>query len=140
MKHNPAQRRYIRRFLPAMLGYVVLLFTSNMLMHRWHPGGTALAALAILPAVPLVAVIAIMGVYLAEERDDFLRVRLVTAMLVGLGVLLAVATIWGFLQLADVIGSPPTFLAFPLWCGAFGLAQAAMWLADKLSDRRGEAP
>jgi hypothetical protein len=140
MKHNAAQRRYIRRFLPAMFAYVVLLFASNLLMDRWHPDGTPLVVLAVLPAIPLVAVIAIMGVYLAEERDDFLRVRLVTAMLVGLGALLATATIWGFLQLADVIGSPPTFLAFPLWCAAFGLCQAAMALADKLPDRQGEAP
>ncbi|WP_260599861.1 hypothetical protein [Sphingomonas endolithica] len=140
MKHNAAQRRYLRRFLPAMFGYVVLLFASNLMVDRWRPGGTILVVLAILPAMPLVAVIAIMGFYLAEERDDFLRARLVTAMLVGLGVLLATATIWGFLQLADVIGSPPTFLAFPLWCAAFGVAQAAMALADKLSDRREEAP
>lgn len=131
MKRNPAQRRYIRRFIPMMLGYVVLLFAANSLMEAWHPDGALLAVLAVLPALPLIGVIVVMGLYLIEEKDEFLRQRLVIAMLGGLGGLLAVATIWGFLQLFHVVVPAPLFLAFPTWCALFGLTTGVLSLLDR---------
>ncbi|BCA60465.1 hypothetical protein [Sphingomonas sp. HMP6] len=132
-KHNMAQRRYLARFFPAMVGYVVLLFASTYVIRFWHPSGVTLAALAVAPSLPLLAVIGVMGLYLLEERDEFLRQRLVTAMLGGLAVLLAVLTVWGFLANGGVAEEPPAFLAFPLWCGAFGLVQCGLNVRDRMS-------
>ena len=128
MKRNPAQRHYIRRFIPMMLGYVALLFAANSLMEAWHPHGPVLA---VLPALPLIGVIVVMGLYLIEEKGEFLRQRLVIAMLGGLGGLLAVATIWGFLQLFHVVVPAPLFLAFPTWCALFGLTTGVLSLLDR---------
>lgn len=134
-KRNPAQQRYVVRFIPTMFSYVLVLFAATYLIRFWHPTGIALAALAVAPSLPLLGVIAIMGLYLVEERDEFLRQRLVKAMLGGLAALLAVLTVWGFLANGGLTDQPPAFLAFPLWCGAFGLVQCGMSLRDRLTSR-----
>lgn len=129
---SPAQRRYIRRFIPAICAYVVILMGSAWLQKIHHPEGAALFVLSLAPALPLLAVIAVMGLYLAEESDEFVRNRLVTAMIGGIGILLAVTTVWGFLEEGGLVAHFPTMLAFPLWCGAFGLVQCGLNLRDRI--------
>ena len=135
-RRNPAQRRYLGRFFPAIACYVVVLFAATWLIRTQHPAGWLLVALAAAPALPILAVIGVMCLYLLEEQDEFLRQRLATSMLVGLGLLLAVLTVWGFLANGGVAAQPPAFLAFPFWCAGFGLAQCAMSMRDRLGERR----
>jgi hypothetical protein len=135
MKQNAARRRFTWRFIPLMLGYIVAVFASGWAIDTFHTTSPLLVVLAILPAVPLIGTIAVMGIYLTEETDEFLRHRSIVAMLWGLGVLLATATIWGFLQLGGVVGSAPIFLAYPFWFVIFGIAQGGLSLVDRLAVR-----
>ena len=43
-KRNPAQQRYVVRFIPTMFSYVLVLFAATYLIRFWHPTGIALAA------------------------------------------------------------------------------------------------
>ncbi|WP_213981481.1 hypothetical protein [Sphingomonas sp. dw_22] len=131
-KYNPAQRRYVWRFSIAMTAYVVVLFACTWAGRAYDPHGPALFLLSLLPALPLLVVIGVMGRYLIEEGDEFIRARLVTAMIGGIGVTLAVTTVWGFLEEGGVVAHFPTFLAFPLWCASFGLVQCFLNLRDRL--------
>lgn len=131
-----AGRRYLVRFLPTMLLYVVLLFGAQYLMTAWRPTGLRLAVIAALPALPLVGVIAIMGLYIAEERDEYLRARMVRGVLIATGFMLAVTTIWGFLEEGGVVSHLPLYWAFIIWCVGLGFAQAWYSWSDIL--RRGE--
>jgi hypothetical protein len=134
MQHrNPAQRRYIRRFVPLMAGYVLILFAANRVADTRQLEGATLALLSILPTLPLLGVIVVMGLYLREEADEYLRDRLVVSMLGGTGVLLMATTVWGFLENSGMVGHPPTYLAFPFWCGAMGIVQCMMALRDRLA-------
>jgi hypothetical protein len=133
MTQSPAAKRYLRRFIPTMLAYVIVLFAVSWFIEANHPTGVALAALSILPALPIIATIIVMGLYVAEETDEYVRQRIVTAMLFGIGALLAISTILGFLQMHEVIGQVPVFWGFPAWCLAFGLAQCWMTLRDRMS-------
>ncbi len=135
---SAAGRRYHRRIIPALAGYVVILLATTYAIKAWQPAGAALGALSVLPALPLVAAIVVMGLYLLEEGDEFIRHRIVIAMLVGLGGLLVVTTTWGFLENGGAVVHFPTFLAFPLWCALFGVAQCAMNLRDRVQDRQPE--
>lgn len=132
-KLNAAQRRYLRRFFPAMTMYVLVLFACTAMIRDLKPQGALLALLSVAPALPIVAAILVMGAYLIEERDEFIRTRLATAMLGGLGVMLVITTVWGFLENGGAVGHFPTFLTFPVWCGCFGLWQCAMGLRDRLA-------
>lgn len=120
---SPAMRRYLGRFTPVMVLYVVVLSATLWAINTLAPKGPLLWALAVAPALPLVACIVVMGLYLVEEKDELPRAVTVESMLWGIGATLTLTTVWGFLENADVLPHFQTYLAFPLFCGAQGLAQ-----------------
>ena len=126
-----AGRRYLKRFWPTMLGYVAALFFATWAIKTWQPSGAPLVALAILPALPFIGGLAGIGLYLVEETDEYLRARIVQAMLIGLGLMLAVATAWGFMEEAGVVPHAPAYFAFILWCAGWGAAQCVQGLRDR---------
>lgn len=131
---TPAVRRYLRRFIPTMIAYVAALFGATWAIKTYDPGGAALVALSILPALPIIAVIGVMGLYVIEERDEYVRQRLVTAMIAATGILLALASVWGFMEDNDVVPHVPAFYAFIIWCAALGVSQCVMGLRDRMTD------
>ncbi len=124
---SPAARRYMKRFIPSMLLYVVVLTASLVAIGQFRPQGPLLWALAVAPALPILAVIVVMGLFLVEETDELPRLVMAQSMLWGIGITLAVATVWGFLENADLVPHLSSFLMFPLFCGAMGLAQPFIW-------------
>jgi hypothetical protein len=93
-----AGRRYVYRLAPTMALYIVFLFIAKWSIHHLHPTGLVVYLLAVLPALPLIGSFAIVGLYIAEERDEFVRSIIVQSMLWGLGGALSASTIWGFLE------------------------------------------
>ncbi len=131
-----AIRRYFRRFVPSMAAYVILLIGSKLARRAWHPGKGATVALAVLPALPIVAVIWSMGMYLAEQSDEYQRTQLVKATLIGTALMLSVTTVWSFLEDAHLAPTKPVHFAFPLWCAGLLMAQAGLRLRERLAERR----
>lgn len=132
MPSTPAGRRYLKRFVPTMTAYVVALFVSNRIAEAVQPEGLALVALSFLPALPIIGVIFVIGLYLAEEKDEYLRQRIVVSMLVGLGMMLSVTTAWGFLEESGVVPHVPAYFAFILWCAGWGAAQCVLALRERM--------
>src|SRR5690242_17582343 len=95
---NPAQKRYIKRFLATMAVYVATVLAASYGFAHFHIIGLAAYALAIAPGLPILGVIAVIGLYLAEEKDEFERSVLVESMLWGIGFTLALCSIWGLLE------------------------------------------
>lgn len=126
-----AGRRYIRRFTPTIIAYVVAVFGATYAVNHFHPQGTVLIALAILPALPIIGVIAVIALYVVEETDEYLRQRVVASMLFGTGLVLAASAVLGFLQIYGVIDKVDVFWGFPAWCVAWGAAQCWMWARDR---------
>lgn len=120
---GPAMRRYRRRLAVALVSYFVVLMGSIYLLQGVKLSGPLLWLVAAAPALPILGVLVVMGLYLKEEPDEFERAVHVEAMVWGLGVVLAVTTVWGFLSNASVVPAPPLFLVFPLFCLAWGLSQ-----------------
>lgn len=123
---RPAMMRYRWRMAAAMMTYCVVLLGSIALLKNGAPSGPWLWVVAAAPAGPILWVLAVMGVYLREEDDELERAIHVEAMLWGLGVVLGVSTVWGFLSNAEVVPAPPLFLTFPLFCAAWGFSQAVI--------------
>lgn len=120
---SPAWRLYNRRVMASSFGYLLALFTAIMVDHQWHPSGVVLGLVAILPALPVLGMIWAMQRYLREERDEFLRIRFTHAALTGTGMLLAIATVWGFLETFHVAPHAPGWLAMPVWAVSMGLGR-----------------
>jgi hypothetical protein len=120
---GPVMRRYRRRLAVAMIAYSVVLIGSLSLLRGHKLVGPLLWIVAAAPAIPILGVLVVMGLYLKEEPDEFERAVHVEAMLWGLGSVLAVTTVWGFLSNAGVVPAPPLFLVFPLFCLSWGISQ-----------------
>lgn len=123
MGKSPAAKRYLRRFVPTMIAYVAVIFGVSWAFNHLKPTGPLAWGLAILPGLPILTVIALMGVYLKEETDEFVRNILVESMLWGVGITMAVMTIWGFLDMYVDAPKLSSFWAFPILCMAMGIAQ-----------------
>lgn len=120
---GPVMKRYRSRLAVAMMAYFLFLIGSLSLLRGGEITGPLLWIVAAAPAIPILGVLVAMGLYLKEEPDEFERMIHVEAMLWGLGAVLGVSTVWGFLANADVVPKPPLFLVFPLFCLAWGFSQ-----------------
>jgi hypothetical protein len=121
---TPAEWRYVRRLFVAMSVYVLAVFISTWTFHHRHPQGIPACLLASLPALPIFAVIAIFGIYLSEEKDEFVRMVMVQSSLLATAIVLAFSTFIGFLQVYNVAAqSVPMYSLFVVWFMAFGIVQ-----------------
>ena len=64
-----------------------------------------------------------MGRLLLDLDDEYLRLLEVRKALAATGLMLAVCSVWGILELYTDVPRLPLFLVFPLWCGGLGLGQ-----------------
>jgi hypothetical protein len=120
---SKARRRYIYRLAPTMATYLVFLFITRWVFHHLHPTVLVVYLLAVLPALPLVGTLAIVGLYIAEESDEFERSILIQSMLWGFGGALAISTIWSFLE--DFANAPhiSTFYVYVFFWIFMGISQ-----------------
>jgi hypothetical protein len=107
-------RRYLWRFMPAMGLYVVVLFVSLKLHRTYDIAEPLLWLVAVAPALPLIAAIGAIGLYLREEDDEFQRALAVGSYVLATGLMLATATVWGFLEQFGLAPHVPAWSAFPL--------------------------
>jgi hypothetical protein len=121
-------RRYWAGYGLAMGVYVPAVLAAGWLVQHARPTGLSLYALAVVPAVPVLAVIGLLARYLIEERDEFRRMQMVLTLLGGIAFVLAITTVWGFLQLLAGAPGLATYLVFPLFClGMFGSGPFIAW-------------
>lgn len=123
---GPALRVYNRRILVAGAVYMACFFASVWLYERLPHDSPVLWPMALVPVVPLLAMIWAMVRYLADETDEYLRHRAIVAALFGLAVMLALATVWGFLETFGLAPHLWNWWVFPVWAVVTGLAQS--WL------------
>jgi len=125
MKLTPsaAAKRYRLRFMIAMTVYALALIGAIEAWLVLHPEGPLAYLLAVLPAIPLIGAIVVMGLYLKEETDEFERAVQAEAALWATGGLLAIASIWGFLEMFNLAPHVETWAAFPVWAVFLGPAQ-----------------
>jgi hypothetical protein len=98
---SPARKRFEDRFLFIIVPLFVLDAVLGFWGFRYHhlqPSGVLAYLCAILQSLPFVGFIVILGIYLAEEKDEFVKNVQVQSLLWGIGATLAVTTIWGGME------------------------------------------
>jgi hypothetical protein len=120
---RPAARRYMWRFLPAMMSYVAVLIVAISYANAAEPSGVAAWLVALAPAVPLLFAIRAVALFLIEEDDEYLRERLYRQVAAATALTLAVCTVWGFLDLFGVVPHVELWVVFPIWGGCLVPAQ-----------------
>ncbi|MEL6876676.1 MAG: hypothetical protein AAGL68_01075 [Pseudomonadota bacterium] len=119
-----AQKRYLKRvaistsiYLLAMAG---LVFAENAegIADSWR----VLAAIP--PGLAIIGVFWAIGRLIVEEQDEFIRMLVIRQSLIATGIALSAATIWGFLETADVVPHADAYWWAVIWFA--GLAVGAV--------------
>ncbi len=125
---SPAKYRFEDRFL----FFIVPLFVLDGILGFWgfhyhhlHPAGALAVLCATLQSSPIIAFILIIGLYLAEEKDEFQKSVLVQSMLWGVGVTLAVTTFWGSMEKYSQVPHMDISWVQLLFCAVLIIAIAA---------------
>lgn len=116
-------RRYMRRFLPAMFAYVILLMAAISYSNEAQPTGIVAWLVAIGPAIPIFFAIRAIFLLPIEEDDEYQRARIYQAYAWATGATLMATTAIGFLDMFHVVPQVEMWIAFPMWAFFMGLAR-----------------
>lgn len=116
-----AKRRYQRRVVILAIIYAALLFPAVYLLDRHRIAGPLAYGVGVLPALPVVGFFAAIGLYLTEERDEYLRMLLIRQTLIATGLAMTGATLWGFLEGFDLLPHLVGYAWPVLWFAGLGL-------------------
>lgn len=130
---DPAMRAYVRRVVPTMVLYVVLICAVPFVIWALAPSGPLLWLLAVIPALPLCAVFWFVGRLLTDLRDEYLRMLEVRKALVATGAVMMLATAWGFLEVYAHAPHIPLYFVPIMWFPALGLGA----VFNAIAERRG---
>lgn len=127
---RPVHKRYLKRFLPAMGGYVALILLYGFLMPRTQSMALR-ALLAVLPVLPVVLAMGAFAVAIREqdelERLLDLQALATAAVLISCGFLS-----FGLLLAAGVVHGVPAALValmvLPCFFGIYGIAKLVLVL------------
>lgn len=128
---SPALRNYNRRSLIWAFAYMGALVLALTARNTWHPQGLVLWLLAVLPSLPIFYFVWSLGRYLAEEKDEYLRMRQIQSGLFATGLLLVVATFWGFLETFGIAPHAEGWWAIAVWAVGLGLGNFVQRLRDR---------
>jgi hypothetical protein len=129
--NNPAQKRFFNRFAVAMLLYAAVLVPIVIVFVHYRPTGPLAYGLAVLPALPILGMLLVIGLYLAEEKDEFIRNMQIQALIGGMGGTLALVSVWGFLENFAQVPRLQLFLVYPIFWGFVGLSTLFVWLRNR---------
>ena len=115
--------RYNRRMLAFSIAYVVTLTGAVWLSKMGTYPAPVYVAIAVAPSLPVVGMIWSMARLLVEESDEYLRSRHIHHSLVATGIVLTLATVWGFLEQFNVVPHIPAYWVFPAWAIGLGISQ-----------------
>jgi xanthosine utilization system XapX-like protein len=121
MIKTPAWKRYNWRVVWLSLAYAALLIGAVLALKYHLVSGVLTYAIAILPALPVIGIIGAIGLYLAEEQDEYVRMLMVRQTLWASGFALSAATIWGFLESFELIGRVDGYYVVIVWFFGLGV-------------------
>ncbi|WP_300575422.1 hypothetical protein [Phenylobacterium sp.] len=119
MSATPADRRYIRRTVAFMTGYVAVNIAAITGAFD-DIGKTAAWILALAVAAPVAGQIWAVLAWM-RDSDEFVRALAAKRFVIASGAAMALFSAWGFLETYAGAAHAPGWLIYPLFWAAFGL-------------------
>ena len=119
-----AQSRYIKRTAIFTSLYLATFAFMMFADRELTISNEVKFALALLPGLAICGVFWAVGRLIVEEKDEFMRMLVVRQALIATAVALSAATVWGFLETADMVPHIDAFYWSVAWF--FGLFVGAI--------------
>lgn len=116
-----AQRRYIKRVAVSTSFYLAAFALMTFTIAGGDPPWELRAFLAVLPGLAIIGIFWAIARLIIEEQDEFMRMLIVRQSLVATGFALSAASIWGFLEAADVVPHLDAYWVAVAWFFGLGL-------------------
>jgi hypothetical protein len=129
---HPAYGRYVKRIAGSAGLYVGAIMLASRLLHKHAQVSPGAILIALIPGLAVVGMIWAIGRLLMELDDEYLRLLEVRKAIFATGITLAVASVWGLLEIFTNVPKLPVFWALPIW--AIGLGLGALWNKLTLGD------
>ncbi len=98
-----AQQRYVKRVALFTALYLLSFGVLAFVTAESDPAFALRSVLAVLPGLAVIGIFWAVGRLIVEEQDEFIRMLVVRQSLIATGIALSAATVWGFLEAADVV-------------------------------------
>ena len=104
-----AQRLYIKRVMVFASLYLVVIALQVSFLDDGDQPLAVRAGLSLLPGLAICGVFWAIGRLILDEKDEFIRMLIVRQTLIATGFALAIATVWGFLEVGEVVPHIPAY-------------------------------
>jgi len=115
-------RRFLVRLAAAAAILVLSVRGARYLIEQGTIEGPILWGLAVIPGVAMISIFYAYGMLIIEQKDEFIRMLLLRQLIIGTGIALSFAIVWGFLEEFGLVAHIyPYYVAFAWLLGfAFG--------------------
>ena len=114
-------RRFLVRIGSSATFLVLSVIVARYLIGHELVSGPLVWVFALIPGLAMVGIFYGYGMLIIEQKDEFIRMLVVRQLIIGTGIALSFATIWGFLEEFGLVEHIyPYFVAF-VWILGFGV-------------------
>lgn len=120
-----AQRRYMKRVAVFTFLYLVVLGIMTFALNQGDLHPALRTFLALLPGFAVIGIFWSVGRLIVEEQDEFLRMLVIRQSLIATGFAMCAASVWGFLESAEVVQHLDAYWWAVAWFFGLGIGAAA---------------
>ncbi len=113
-------RRYLFRIGISVVVFGLAFKVGRYLTTNGLVDGPLVWVLALIPGLAMLGCFYAIGMLIFEQKDEFIRMLIIRQVVIGTGVALSIATVWGFLEEFGLVAHIyPYYVAFA-WFLGFG--------------------
>ncbi|MEM6883454.1 MAG: hypothetical protein AAF571_00375 [Verrucomicrobiota bacterium] len=116
-----AAHRYLMRIAALMSFYMVTLLATEFWVEDSGLSGWPAFVITALPGLSFAGIFWVFCMLILEEQDEFIRLLYVRQGLIGTGIALTLAAVWGFLENYGLVQHVAAFWWPVLWCFGIGI-------------------
>lgn len=113
-------RRYLLRFGTSMTIMILAAVAGKYLIRQGLDDGPLVWVLALIRGLAMVGAIHAIGMLIIEQKDEFIRMLILRQVIIGTGIALSFATVWGFLEYFELVAHIYPFYVAVAWLAGFG--------------------
>lgn len=113
-------RRFLLRLWGSMAIALLSAVAADYAIKNGFADGVLIWALALIPGLASIGAFYAVGMLIIEQKDEFIRMLVLRQLIIGAGIALSFAAIWGFLEKFGLVDPITPFYFVAVFFGGFG--------------------